>query len=436
MGERRATLLSLGVSVPLHLLLIACAPEPPPEVVFGTEATCWDALRSDLDAAPPAVCPPPDDWTPTPDSERLVAVQIVPDLTRDGRPDAIFTFAAAGVSGGREMRAERVVPGPLRWLQDPAGAAIAELRFPEDAVGIVSTGDLDGDGRTDLLVEHSSPCGTTRHAALAPLDGVVRFWEGPLYDGDPIDVDGDGALEQQRSVGGTVEIRAAGVAGWADAPCLVIAPSCHAPSPVGFDGPTTAAPRGELGSSSAGELARSWPDLDGDGERELWLGGAGGSCGGFVFSAAVTGQYDPNADPDAAPRIDPLPVVDDQSGDGLADVSNGDEVLLGPFTFLDGEARPTEVRIPAVDVAALGIDLDGDGFGEWITPEVGGAVDVFTGGPDGGVWTGERRWRVWVNSASDVEWVVEDGRAYILVVQANGELKTLDAGPAAVAAPR
>lgn len=406
-------------------LLAACAPAPAPEVVFGTESTCWNEFRPDTPLPPSLACAVPTDWTPTPDNERLVAIELVGDLTRDGRDDALFTFADAGLTGDQIMRAERVIPSPLLAAVDDPTGSIAELRFPADSPGILASEDLDGDGRTDLLVQHTSTCGATTHAVLAPFEGVVPYWEAPAYEGEPIDVDGNVRFEQQRLVDGAVEIRPAHPAAWHEPPCLVVAPSCLVPRPISmFDGWTTTAPWTEW--------ARAWPDLDGDGVRELWVGGPGEGCGGFLFPASVTGTYDPNRAEDAVRNIDPLAVIDDQSGDGLADVVDGDEVLLGPFAFTNGAVTPNERRVPAVQASPLGIDLDGDGFGEWATPEVDGAVDVYTGGPNGGLWSGERRWRVWVNQAIDVDWLVEDGVAYVLLVLPTGTLKILEVGPAAV----
>ncbi len=112
------------------------------------------------------------------------------DVTGDGAPDLVTgEFLWAGDQGG--LGRVLVAPGPLLDLSPDALTATSvrvEGAGPEvsDIGFVVETGDVDGDGSTDLILgahTHDGPAGSRQGAVLVylgPLDGTETTRDADL----------------------------------------------------------------------------------------------------------------------------------------------------------------------------------------------------------------------------------------------------------------
>lgn len=116
-----------------------------------------------------------------------------------------------------------------------------------------------------------------------------------------------------------------------------------------------------------------WPDVTGDGVRELWVAGYGPfrPCGGYLMPLPESGEVDPEAIPNVARGVAPFEVISDQTGDGAPDLylSAQRRILGAPVTFVDGQ--PTSSTELAVDrnlffAFPQTFDFDDDGIADFL----------------------------------------------------------------------
>jgi hypothetical protein len=184
------------------------------------------------------------------------------------------------------------------------------------------------------------------------------------------DIDGDGLLDRVSESAPYdlhgVEVRYGPSERWAGAPDLVVAPSC------------------QVNSGWYQGYLSGFPDVTGDGVREVWFNGYDYvhfgdtlTCARFVFGLPEGPTYDPWAElaPDRMPLFE---VVPDQTGDGELDLFvygefEGVTLVPGPVHFdsggitsQDGEAvaLPNKLRY----IRPIPVDLDGDGYDEFVDP--------------------------------------------------------------------
>ncbi|HLU48194.1 MAG TPA: VCBS repeat-containing protein [Planctomycetota bacterium] len=267
------------------------------------------------------------------------------DVDGDGRPDLV----SADVDGGTITI----------QLQNASGAFTAPIVL--DAVGVlegpegIALGDLDGDGRVDVVVTARvgggaalfRQNGTGSFGGAEPLPGTDAL--GILVAPVVADLDQDGHADviALGHDAGTVYI-------W-----------------LGMEGGGFSAPEQVLISPVAAPVDVALADLDGDGELELAVASLGSvplavidrAAGGAFSSRTIsTGLAGANATSVAA---------GDLNGDGRPDLvlGNADEVEGSLFIFMNpaegqiGADAPREIELdgPASPIKIVVGDLDGDG---------------------------------------------------------------------------
>lgn len=358
-----------------------------------------------------------------PASHHVMGAPLVVDLDGDGVPEVVFgSFAAEGPSA-RTMD----VDGHLRALDGRGGAerfTVVDPRYDIRATASLAAGDIDGDGRPEILAVHedgerilafehdgspkwrSAPTGLVLNRgapALANLDGVeppeiviggtvldaagrIR-WQGRAGQGENragygmvssvADLDGDGRLEV---VAGNTAYRADGSLLW------------QAGAPDGF---TAVA------------------DFDADGAPEVVLVAKGAvwlldAAGRALWGPVRTGARDEESD--GGP-----PTVADFDGDGAPEIGFAERRR---YTVLDTDGRvlwwrPTEDLSSGV-TGSTAFDFEGDGRMEVVYGDER-ALYVFDG-RDGAV-----RWQTASTSRTTMELPVvadvdADGEAEIVKV--------------------
>ncbi|MEQ1504690.1 MAG: hypothetical protein ABMB14_20790, partial [Myxococcota bacterium] len=317
----------------------------------------------------------------------------LPNLGADGEPGAVVMVCDVA-----DVCRTLLVSGPLDRSLTLPGDEAATLTHALAAPTTV--GDATGDGVPDLEVpDVYGPNVLVEGPFAGAIDvSAARAWGGYL-----LDLDGDGILDltSHGAPGGVpeprLEVRYGPSSRWSGAPDLVVEPSCGGELPV--DDWTVDPPL-------------VWPDVTGDGVRELYLGGYAGAedCSLWVIPIPdrSVSAIDPATDSTVqrAWMSDYLYPIADQTGDGVTDflqftggVSDPGALWAGPLTVLGtGEAVGTANlgALPANlwDIQPMSFDLNGDGIGDFVARSFGatvivyGGVDGLTGGALGQQWSG------------------------------------------------
>jgi outer membrane protein assembly factor BamB len=318
-------------------------------------------------------------------------VVTLPDVDGDGTVDLVFGLvpeARAGMS--------------LAAVSGRTGSALWELSGVADLPAAPRPGDLDGDGRADLLIVDDRE----RPLAVSGARGTV-LWRasGPADAGvmAVADLDGDGTNDAAHATpDGRVEATSRGRRLWAT-PALARRLAALIPTAdVDGDGGTDLLARDAHGRVHAigGRSGRAlWrhaaapapahevvavPDLDGDGASDAVVAASGGPVvalsgrtGATIWNQAAAG---PPAD-----RVRAVPEIDGTSGAGLVVLAGG------ALTALSGKATSPiwacEVDGGAWTPASLA-DLDGDAVPDVIVGTVRRAAPGSSSG-SGGAPAGE-----------------------------------------------
>lgn len=287
----------------------------------------------------------------------------VGDLDQDGKPDIVL-----GGSG-------------LAWVQDPSDPSQVESRVIStrlERIRSVVTGDVDGDGLDDVVAVPFSPTGGCELQWYKAAPGAASFEAQerralPFCPEDvrvlDVDLDGDGDL-----VFATIELFSQDQIRWIE---NVSGQFAGAPQAI-FSGIVDNASQ-----SRTGRANYDFPDIDGDGLRDLVVGGGlfgsmqllpGLSAGGFGAAVVVPGSSG------SADRAR----LRDVDGDGDLDVLTtfGTELRsqenLGAFTFAGPVPfGPVSTR-QYLRIGPFG-DLDGDGDEDFVVAQPGGGGGAFTG---------------------------------------------------------
>ena len=305
------------------------------------------------------------------------------DLNGDSFADVVITAPSGNLV---------VVPGS-------AAGPGAPLRYATGVSRVAAAGDLDLDGRADLVVDNAVVFGSATGIDFAGRR-VLTVQGGPAGD-----MDGDGAADLAVVVGGSLVVRR-GAAAWpgpdvalgASATVgLPLAPSADfngdgrddlnfdssfilAPSPLG---PAAYLPRESTFGGSSWSSARSTGDVDGDGRDDLV---SGVDAGAHYLQFASPSGFPPGAAFRGSPSTGPEAIAGagDVNRDGRADLLTVDvagdyRLFLGTADGFAATAAAT-VRVPGgafgqlASPAAAGVgDVNGDGYGDVLLNDPNGS---------------------------------------------------------------
>lgn len=284
----------------------------------------------------------------------LAGASVLPDVTGDGIADAVIAAYPATASAASLY----LIAGPLRRSLVIPGDEVATI---PDAT-LVASGDADGDGRTDLVVETYEGLDVNRWSLASPLEGaVVPKGVGTPWTGMAADFNGDGILDRYE-LGWSYERSQAEYAvtfgpesRFSAAPDLQLHVSCAASEEGGF--------------STSLEYVHHLGDVDGDGWDEVQLRGQNQLCGTWTVPLTGASVLDAAKDAESVYGLSDLTPVGDQSADGLDDFFAAfDGVYVAPIVAT-GMSLSQARTIPApelLELRPLANDLDGDGMTDFL----------------------------------------------------------------------
>ena len=326
----------------------------------------------------------------------------------------------------------------LYWGRREGGFDPSPLRLPTHGAGVVRLGDLDGDGRPEIVFAGGDEVRIfwNRDGAFDPADrtilpitGIQGQFRRGLLGLELADVDGDGRLELLVGTGAGVEIRRgasldtvttflpapfANVIHAADLdgdgrPELIVGlyqdeKTYDVPSPIFWNGPDGLSAERVTRLPISGTVGVTTADLDGDGIPEIILNSAmGGPASRWVDFPIYVYPGGPDRSFDLSRRLE-LPSGLEVDGYLMADLDldgHVDLVLVPKFGLRiyhggpDGVARGRYTDLPILDGWAMQVlvaDLNRDGWLDLVAtvqtyddrPEtMARSSHIFWGGPDG-----------------------------------------------------
>lgn len=234
------------------------------------------------------------------------------------------------------------------WDPTPVFGASVILDSATLRTSSLSTGDVDGDARPDVLFGNGRHGAAPNHVFLSAPDGSFRFGgdfgtgRDLTYSVPLADIDGDGKLD------------------------VIVGNAFGEPSRIhlGTGAGSFGAGRELQGSRSVATRSVAVTDLDDDGDMDVILGNRG--YRDLVYINAGAGRFQPPALLDERPRPTVFLAAGDLDGDGYPDVVAARTMGQDAVYWNDGDGR-FSASTPLGDggddslSADLG-DLDGDGL--------------------------------------------------------------------------